>query len=653
MREIDLMPRPLARTARRRRGLLLLAAAGLVPALALPAMAGSAAAGPAEPAAGATLTAAFADASQRYGVPEAVLLAVSYAETRWDDHGDSPSTSGGYGPMHLTDVGEAEPEETSGGTRSFSAQSLHTLDTAARLTGRDAAELRADPAANIAGGAAVLADRQRSMGLPTGAGTDAGDWYGAIASYSGSPDARTAGEFADDVFRIVREGAARTTNTGQRVVLAATATTPDRAQLARTGLPAAKTADATDVDCPTNVSCEWLPAPYEWYGAPDPGAYGNHDLADRPNDMKIDYIVIHDTEGSWQTTLNLVQDPTYVSWHYTMRSADGMIWQHVKPKDVAWHAGNWYVNMHSIGIEHEGFAAQGATWYTEVLYRNSARLVQYLAHRYGVPLDRAHVIGHDKIPGITPSRVAGMHWDPGPYWDWEHYFDLLEAPFYGVAGGIKTGSVVTLIPGFDDNVQVVTGCDSTGTCPAQGTNFVYLRTAPDDSAPLVKDIGLHTDGSDSTTKVWDIGARIDAGSKYVMADRSGDWLAVWYLGQKGWFRNPASDPDAFRAPGLVVKPKAGRTSVPVYGRAYPEQTAYPSNIPYQTVTPLQYTIGAGQAYPLADPSIQTDYYRAVTYDGVPPADHVDVVGTDRYYEIWFGHRLHYVRAADVDISWAW
>jgi hypothetical protein len=657
------MSSPLRRAARRR--LLALAAAGLVPALALPLVASSAASGaePADrPAATAaapadSLAAAFAAASTRYGVPERVLLAVSYAETRWDDHGATPSTSGGYGPMHLTDVRAVHDEETAAGEGLFTAGTpqLHTLAKAAELTGLSTTELRQDPAANIAGGAAVLAGLQTSMGLATGAATDAGQWYGAVAAYSESPQARTAAEFADDVFAILRRGAARTTNAGQRVVMPAAAVTPDRTQIRRTGLPSAQAAGATETDCPADLTCEWLPAPYTWYGAPNPTAYGNHDTANRPHDMKIDYIVVHDTEGSWQTTLNLVQDPKYVSWNYTMRSSDGMIWQHLKPNDVGWHAGNWYVNMHSIGIEHEGFAAQGATWYTEALYRNSAKLVRHLAAEYDVPLDRAHVIGHDKVPGPTPSRVRGMHWDPGPYWDWEHYFDLLGAPFTGLPGTPKVGTAITLIPGFDDNRQPVTGCDSTGTCPSQGTNFVYLRSAPDDGAPLVEDLGLHPDGTASTTHVSDIGARIDAGSKYVVADRSGDWLAVWYLGRKGWFRNPAADPDAYRMPSLVVRPRAGMTSVPVYGRAYPEQAAYPAEIPYtgNEITPLQYAIGAGQSYPLADATLQTDYYAAKTYDGVPPNDHVQVIGNDRYYEIWFGHRMFYVRAADVDISFAW
>ncbi|WP_279580467.1 hypothetical protein [Fodinicola feengrottensis] len=47
---------------------------------------------------------AFAAAAQHYGVPETVLLGVSYLESRWDDHAGSPSSSGGYGPMNLTDA---------------------------------------------------------------------------------------------------------------------------------------------------------------------------------------------------------------------------------------------------------------------------------------------------------------------------------------------------------------------------------------------------------------------------------------------------------------------------------------------------------------------------------------------------------------------
>ncbi len=406
-----------------------------------------------------------------------------------------------------------------------------------------------------------------------------------------------------------------------------------------------------NIECPSGLPCEWDPAPYEQYG-PDPGDYGNHDLARRDvGSPKINTIVIHDTEATWDTTLGLIADPTYVSWHYTMRSSDGMIAQHVPTKDVAWHAGNWYVNMHAIGVEHEGFAATGATWYTEQMYRKSAKLVAYLAAKYDIPVDRAHIIGHDQVPGTTPATVAGMHWDPGPYWDWSHYFDLLGHPLSDV-GPKPSSQLVRILPGFNRNQQPVTGCDTSGSgnpCPAQGSNFVYLRQSPSDAAPLVKDLGLHTDGSASTTDVSDMGARAAAGTDYAVAGRQGDWTAIWYLGDIAWFKNPVKRPTAVPVTGSYVVPKAGNASVPVYGRAYPEVTAYPAGITPQTVTPLQYTIKAGQRYVLLDAHIPTDYYSAKTFAGTPPTDHVDVMGQDVYYEIDLGHRVAYVRAADVDV----
>src|SRR5215212_5257059 len=66
------------------------------------------------PGPSAVAASAFSAAAAKYGVPESVLLAVSYAETRWDDHQGAPSTSGGYGPMHLTAVDPSEVVDLSG-----------------------------------------------------------------------------------------------------------------------------------------------------------------------------------------------------------------------------------------------------------------------------------------------------------------------------------------------------------------------------------------------------------------------------------------------------------------------------------------------------------------------------------------------------------
>ncbi len=588
--------------------------------------------------------AVFARAADVSGVPVRVLLGVSYLQSRWDDHGADPSTSGGVGPMHLTLRDLSQYDDTKPGARgeTASGSSAHvgTLASAAELTGYAPGRLRTDDVANVCGGAAVLASYQ-----PTTVSQRPGDWSEAVARFSGAADEAAALRFTRQVFDVIRTGEARTTNDGHDLVLPATpgaeadVSAVESAGFLEPGLDAA--------DCPAWLGCEVIPAPYEWYGEPNPYAYGNHDLADRPRDLSIDQIVIHNTEGTWDTALKLVTNPRYVSWQYTLRSADGHIAQHVDNRQVAWHAGNWYTNMHSIGLEHEGIAAEGATWFTEAVYQTSAALVRHLAAKYDVPTDRAHIIGHDQVPGHSPARVRAMHWDPGPFWDWEHYMALVGSPIKPDRRG--RSSVVTVAPGFDDNRQTVTGCESDGTCEPQGTNFVYLRTEPRDDAPLVRDIGLRPDGSHSTTHVSDIGARAAAGHKFEIAQRSDDWLGVWWLGEIAWLHNPEDDPVVLPSQGATVAP-AGEVAVPVYGRAYPEAAAYPEEIPPQEIIPLQYTLQPGQSYVLAADSVPTDYYYAKTYDDSLPGDHTVVRGDDEYLQIWFGHRIAYVRAADIRIE---
>ncbi|GAA4791912.1 N-acetylmuramoyl-L-alanine amidase [Streptomyces ziwulingensis] len=603
------------------------------------------------------LQTAFAAAATEYRVPRSVLLGVSYLQSRWDAHGGAPSVTGGYGPMHLTDARTAlaraasshhagtedprgdgsrpapRPEPAPVDTAALPDR-LSTLGRAAELTGLSADALRTDPAANVAGGAALLADAQRGLGAPLSG--DPADWYGAVARFSGADDTATAAAYADDVYAVIRSGERRTTDAGQRVALAARpGVVPETARLAAAGLRAGS---AAGTECPRTVSCEWIPAPYEEFGE---GDYGNHDLGDRPASQRIRYIVVHDTEGTWDGVLNLVRDPAYVSWNYTLRSTDGHIAQHVKAEDVAWHAGNWYVNAGSVGLEHEGFLAEPDAWYTEAMYRSSARLVKYLSKKYGVPLDRQHILGHDNVPGPTAATVPGMHTDPGPYWDWAHYFALLGRPFTPSAG--KGAAVVTIRPGYAANRPVFTGCAAAGeSCAAHGSSAVRLYADHSEDAPLIKDVGL---GTTPTTGVNDLSSRVSTGQRYAVADRWGEWTAIWYLGQKAWLRNPPRRPAAVPAKGLTVTPKEGLESVPVYGRAYPEAAAYPAGVPVQPVSALPYRLPAGQRYVVGE-KVRGEYYSAVTYD---VASHRVVRGEDAYYEIQYGHRVAFVRAADVDV----
>ncbi|MSU59576.1 MAG: hypothetical protein EXS35_15655 [Pedosphaera sp.] len=161
------------------------------------------------------------------------------------------------------------------------------------------------------------------------------------------------------------------------------------------------------------------------------------------------FVVIHDMEGYYLTGISYLNrcdlntSGSYnvaVSIHYCVNglkdySTDaerGEISQLVRESNYAWHAGCW--NRYSTGTEHEGFASNPA-WYTEEMYQASALLHRHLCDKFGIAKDRNHVIAHGQKSvagwpayasanfGIDP--YCNTHTDPGPYWDWTHFMNLL------------------------------------------------------------------------------------------------------------------------------------------------------------------------------------------------------------------------------------
>ncbi|MFJ8109224.1 N-acetylmuramoyl-L-alanine amidase [Streptomyces sp. NPDC096132] len=152
----------------------------------------------------------------------------------------------------------------------------------------------------------------------------------------------------------------------------------------------------------------------EWQPATD----SNRTPSDRPATHPVDRVVIHVTQTDYAKALSIFQNPKKkVSAHYVVRSADGHVAQCVRESDIAWHAGNWDYNTRSVGIEHEGWVDRPAS-FTEAMYEQSARLTASVCERYGIPRDRAHIIGHYEVPGTD-------HTDPGPNWDWGLYLRLV------------------------------------------------------------------------------------------------------------------------------------------------------------------------------------------------------------------------------------
>ncbi|GHH11505.1 N-acetylmuramoyl-L-alanine amidase [Streptomyces lanatus] len=154
----------------------------------------------------------------------------------------------------------------------------------------------------------------------------------------------------------------------------------------------------------------------EW----QPANAANYTVANRPTSHPVDQVIIHVTQATYPNSVFVFKNPKkQVSAHYVVRSADGHTSQCVREADIAWHAGDWDHNLRSIGIEHEGWVDE-PFYFTDVMYETSARLTAAICARYGIPKDRAHIIGHYEVPGTD-------HTDPGPHWDWTRYIRLVNA----------------------------------------------------------------------------------------------------------------------------------------------------------------------------------------------------------------------------------
>ena len=179
-----------------------------------------------------------------------------------------------------------------------------------------------------------------------------------------------------------------------------------------------------------------------------------------PRTKEVSAVVIHYTEGSYAGAISWFKNcDAQVSAHYVIRSVDGQVTQMVLEKDKAWHARS--ANGYTIGIEHEAY---GNVWeyFTEEMYQSSANLVRSICSRYDTikgyrthdrdTLDNGFCLnnglynlggegacvqirGHQHYPDQS-------HTDPGPYWDWNYYYKL-----------INEGTPVTVMEGEEGRLD--------------------------------------------------------------------------------------------------------------------------------------------------------------------------------------------------------
>jgi hypothetical protein len=138
-------------------------------------------------------------------------------------------------------------------------------------------------------------------------------------------------------------------------------------------------------------------APYpnvEWLGSP------NYSSGSEWGRSTIDMAVLHTMVGTIASANSRFQNPDErASAHFGISATRRVQW--VDLADIAWHAGNWPVNVRSIGFEHEdGGDYDGPR--PHALYDNSSELLALVAADYPIPLVLIDLIA----PGCVPHRAV-------------------------------------------------------------------------------------------------------------------------------------------------------------------------------------------------------------------------------------------------------
>ncbi|HTR49481.1 MAG TPA: peptidoglycan recognition family protein [Kofleriaceae bacterium] len=359
-------------------------------------------AAPAAPA--GPVTGELSEAADEAGVPVDLVAAVAVEE----------------GGLALEAWRDASPDDNVpvAGRLELRRGRLDTLALGASLVGADELAVRQDTALGTRAGARVLAY--------LGATRDPATWPAALEQLSGFDDA-SARAYAIRVLALVRTGGTFAARGGELVAIA-----PHPALAVPMTRGALVGPDTTPT--PDFPGAIWVTT-----------SCTNKCNTDRPlGNAAVNKIVIHDTEGGWDASLATLQNDSGKSVHYLVDADGSRVAQFVPETYTAWHAGNYYYNETSVGIEHVGFAAD-ASGYSDGLYETSAKLVASIRSRFSVPLDRKHVVGHYQIPNgnvmaessapctdtlescENSASYGGIdnHRDPGFYWQWCQYMERL------------------------------------------------------------------------------------------------------------------------------------------------------------------------------------------------------------------------------------
>lgn len=379
--------------------LSLLAACGtLEPSPAAPALAPGESAAPS--LAPSDIGQAVIRAAQQFAVPQPLLAAVAYAQTR----------------LYFV---PGEEGEASGGEATYGVMALRgeRLQLGAQLAGVSVESAQQEVLANILAGAALLRHYADEAKIDR---SDLAAWAEPIARFSGIGSTDAQAYFIHNaVYKTLREGLPPEVAMTHGLPSAPhTDLVPNFAPIVESDLPFAGARYSGSV---------WKPAPSSNYTTGRSAA--------------IDLLVIHTCAGGysgcvgWLTT-PYPTNPYKTSAHYVVNESGSEIAALVDENNTAHHVGaSWEgrpTNPRSVGIEHGGFSYQGTNKWTEGQISASAKLSCDIVKRNLIPRDRNHIIGHYQPDPVNRAS------DPGTSFPWADYMNRISS----CVGGSSSTAIV-------------------------------------------------------------------------------------------------------------------------------------------------------------------------------------------------------------------
>jgi MYXO-CTERM domain-containing protein len=354
--------------------------------------------------------------AENHGVPAELMVTIAHVE----------------GGLLLADKREAHEDEAVpvAGVLELRHGQFDSLARGADLMGRSQEDLVTDLGLGTEAGAFVLADLAHTEHLDPSV---LEDWADVVETLSGLLHPAQRQTYRAEVFSLLRHGATIRARNGEIIELPAHPEIPLGLTFVVPGI--------TTLGTPEYAGALWIDTPQFAATTCNGTQAQKYDTNRGP--YSVTMITIHDTEGGWNASVATLQNDPCKSVHYIVDKDGSRVGQFIPESYTGWHAGNYWYNQHSVGIEHVGYS--GVDDYQTPMYEKSADLARTIAGHYGLPLDRSTFVGHQDVP--DPNDIpnnsppcpdspgscvknlnyggAAHHTDPGIYWEWCQYMQLV------------------------------------------------------------------------------------------------------------------------------------------------------------------------------------------------------------------------------------